>query len=186
MSAEEISLFWDNSNIWLVGRNVCAKREPRDEDDFRIHFANLLSYVRRDRKMSYAFVAGSIPPSSDPLWKRFESLGITVEKQERGLSGHEVAVDGAIQLAIAHRLLDIQNHETVVLLTGDGAGYNEGRGFITSLERVVRRGCKIEVVSWDAGINKNLRAFSEQKGRYISLEPAYEKITFLNNKRWAK
>ncbi len=34
-----LSLFWDNSNIWLVGRGVCHQREPGDESAFRIHFA---------------------------------------------------------------------------------------------------------------------------------------------------
>ena len=186
MSTEHISLFWDNSNIWLVGRGVCKTREHGDEGGFRIHFANLFNYVVAGRKVNYAFVAGSIPPSTDPLWKRFSNLGIKVEKQERGKSGHEVAVDEAIQLAIANRLLDSPKPETIVLLTGDGAGYSQGKGFIASLERVVKSKYQIEVVSWDMGINHALKTLANSKGRYVSLETAYEQITFINNKRWAK
>ena len=185
MPSENVSLFWDNSNIWLVGRAVAAKREPGDEHAYRVHFEKLFNYVVGSRKVDYAFVAGSIPPHSDPLWKRFSNLGIKVEKQERGDSGHEVAVDEAVQLAMAHRLLDVSKPETLVLLTGDGAGYGEGKGFITSLERAVKHGWKIEVVSWDAGVNKRLKKFAQDNGKYISLEAAYEKITFINNKRWA-
>ncbi len=185
MPTEEISLFWDNSNIWLVGRGVCSKSECGDESDFRIHFANLFNYVRDNRTVNYAFVGGSIPPQSDSLWNRFKKLRIKVETQERGLSGGEVAVDEAIQLAMANRLLDMPKPETFVLLTGDGTGYNQGKGFIAALERAVKKGCKIEVVSWDAGINKNLKRFAETHGRYTSLEPAYNKVTFVNNKRWA-
>lgn len=185
MPDSRISLFWDNSNIWLVGRAVCADREPGDEYAFRIHFAKLFNHVRQNRKVQYAFVAGSVPPDSDPLWKRFRNLNIKVETQERGQSGHEVAVDEAIQLAMAHRLLDIQGPEVLVLLTGDGAGYNQGRGFIPSLDRAVQRGCKIEVVSWDRGINKKLKDFALRHGRYVSLESAYGQITFIDNKRWA-
>jgi hypothetical protein len=181
----EISLFWDNSNIWLVGRGVCARREPGDEGGFRIHFANLLNYARNGRVINYAFVGGSIPPESDPLWGRFEDLHIRVEKQERGVSGGEIAVDEAIQLAMANRLLDMPQPETFVLLTGDGAGYSQGKGFIAALERAVRKGCNIEVVSWDAGINRYLKSFAETHGRYISLEPVYDRVTFINNKRWA-
>ena len=185
MVAERVSLFWDNSNIWLVGRNVCAKKEPGDEFGFRIHFANLFNYIVNGRTVNYAFVGGSVPPSSDPLWKRFKDLGINVEKQERGSSGGEIAVDEAVQLAIAHRLLDMDTPETIVLLTGDGAGYNEGKGFIASLKRAVKHGCKVEVASWDGGVNGRLRKFAEEHGVYTSLEPAYDKITFVNNKRWA-
>lgn len=186
MPAEPISLFWDNSNIWLVGREVCKKREPAYENSFRIHFANLFNFVTQKRNVNYAFVAGSIPPRTDPLWKRFSNLGIKVEKQERGMSGQEIAVDEAIQLAIANRLLDFSGSETIVLLTGDGAGYSKGKGFITALERVVSQKKMIEVVSWDAGINGSLKKFAQKNGSYVSLEPAYDQVTFINNKRWAK
>jgi hypothetical protein len=101
-----ISVFWDNSNIWLVGRNVCHAREPGDESAFRIHFAQLLDFALNGRGLDYAFVGGSIPPKSDPLWKRFENLGIEVDKQERGQgSGGEIAVDEMIQLAMANQVL---------------------------------------------------------------------------------
>lgn len=79
-----ISVFWDNSNIWLVGRGVCTQREPGDEVSFRIHFGHLLDFVLNRRTLDYAYVGGSIPPSSDPLWRRFENLGIVVHTQERG------------------------------------------------------------------------------------------------------
>src|SRR5207245_4461769 len=134
-----------------------------------------------------AFVGGSIPPSSDPLWKRFEDLGIDVDKQERGQgTGGEVAVDEIIQLSMANRVLDVMPPGVVVLLTGDGSGYTDGRGFIKQLERAVKHGWAIEVVSWDKNCNRYLRAFTQQNGTYRPLEPAYERVTFVNNKRWAQ
>ena len=75
------NIFWDNSNIWLVGRGVCATREPGDEWSFRIHFANLFDFVVNNRPVNYAFVGGSIPPNNDPLWQRFENLGVKVNAQ---------------------------------------------------------------------------------------------------------
>ncbi len=54
------------------------------------------------------------------------------------------------------------------------------------LERAHNHGWKIEVVSWDAGCNRYLRQFAEKNGVYRSLEPAYEQVTFIDNKRWAK
>jgi hypothetical protein len=186
MAKDTINLFWDNSNIWLVGRGVCAKKERGDEFGFRIHLANLFNYVRGEREVTYAYVAGSVPPPSDGIWKRFRNLRIKVEKQQRGLDGKEVAVDEAIQLTMANRIFDVlRKTETFVLLTGDGAGYSYGRGFIAALGRAVNKGFKIEVVSWDAGVNARLRQFAKANGIYTPLEPGYNKITFLNNKRWA-
>jgi NYN domain len=180
-----ISVFWDNSNIWLVGRGVCAQREPGDEASFRIHFAHLLDFVLNGRTLEYAYVGGSIPPSSDPLWRRFENLGIVVDTQERGAgTGGEVAVDEMIQLAMANRVLDNPTG-TAVLLTGDGSGYSDGKGFLAALERAHKHKWNVEVVSWYAGCNRYLRRFAEQNGTYRPLEPVYEKVTFINNKRWA-
>ena len=182
-----ISVFWDNSNIWLVGRGVCKAKEPGDEDAFRIHFSKLLDFVLDGRTLDYAFVGGSVPPDSDPLWKRFKSLGITVETQERGVaSGGEVAVDEMIQLAMANRVLDESTPATMILLTGDGSGYQDGKGFIKQLERAHKRGWKIEVISWDSGCNRYLKQFAQQNGSYRPLENVYENVTFVNNKRWAK
>jgi len=182
-----IHIFWDNSNIWLVGRNVCANREPSDEQGFRIHIANLFDFVVDARKVDYAFVGGSLPPYNDPLWQRFSNLGIIVNKQERGQSsGGEVAVDESIQLQMANQILDTHPPSTMVLLTGDGSGYNNGVGFVKQLERAHNHGWKIEVISWDLGCNRSLKKFAEDKGIYRSLESAYDKVTFINNKRWSK
>jgi len=181
-----LNIFWDNSNIWLVGRSVCEKREPGDEWGFRIHFSYLLDFVVNGRQVREAFVCGSIPPNNDPLWQRFASLGIKVNTQERGeSSGGEVAVDEIIQLEMANSVLDMPP-ETMVLLTGNGSGYLDGQGFSKQLERAHKHGWKVEVISWDAGCNRHLKAFAQTHGTYRPLEPAYEKVTFVNDKRWAK
>lgn len=181
-----ISIFWDNSNIWLVGRNVCTQREAGDEDAFRIHFAHMLDFVRNGRTVDFAFVGGSIPPNNDPLWDRFDNLGIQVEKQQRGqVTGGEVAIDEIIQLQMANRVLDVTSPGTMVLCTGDGSGYSDGKGFIKQLERAHNHGWSIEVVSWDAGCNRHLKQFVQKEGTYRSLESVYDQLTFINNKRWA-
>jgi hypothetical protein len=153
---------------------------------FRIHFAHLHDFVGNGRKLDYAYVGGSVPPDGDELWARFKTLGIKVETQERGeVTGREIAVDEMIQFSMANRVLDAAPG-TMVLLTGDGSGYGGGKGFIKQLERAHNHGWHIEVVSWDAGCNRFLRKFARKNGVYRPLEPAYDKVTFINNKRWAK
>jgi hypothetical protein len=181
-----INLFWDNSNIWLVGHQLCKQRESGYEREFRVHVKNLFDFAVDSRQVDYAYVAGSIPPKSDPLWNYFNKLGITVEKQERGqYSGGEIAVDEAIQLQMANRILDCTTPSHLVLLTGDGSGYSDGKGFIKQLERAINHKWTIEVVSWDNGCNRHLKKFAQDNGAYRSLDPVYDRVTFINNHRWA-
>lgn len=181
-----INLFWDNSNIWLVGQEICKEREAGHEFDFRIHVKNLFDFSVDSRKVDYAFVGGSVPPNSDPLWNYFSKLKIKVEKQERGQgTSGEIAVDEAIQLQMANRILDCDTPGHMVLLTGDGSGYMDGKGFIKQLERALKHGWTFEVISWDKGCNRHLKEFAEKHGKYRSLEPVYVKVTFVNNHRWA-
>jgi hypothetical protein len=61
---------------------------------------------------------------------------VKVNKRERGKdTGGEIVVDEIIQLEMANRVLDVNPPETMVLLTGDGAGYRDGLGFLRQLER---------------------------------------------------
>ena len=182
-----VSIFWDNSNIWLVGKKVCSQIEPGDENAFRIDFERLLDFALDGRPLDYAFVGGSVPPSTDSLWKRFTALGIKVETQERGqASGGEIGVDQIIQLSMANRILDSDTPGTMILLTGDGSGYSDGKGFVKQLELAHKHGWNVEVASWDAGCNRYLRQFANDKGLYRSLEPVYMSVSFVNNKRWVQ
>jgi len=181
-----LNVFWDNSNIWLVGKNYCGVKEPGHEREFRVHFKNLLMTVVAGRPMDFAFVGGSLPPNNDLLWRYFEQLGATVETQERGaIGGGEVAVDQAIQFSMLQRVIDADKPGTILLLTGDGNGHLDGKGFIAALQRAVKMGWNIEVASWDIGCNRHLRQYAQEHGVYRSLEPSYEHITFLAGSRSA-
>ena len=175
-----LNVFWDNSNIWLVGKNYCSLKEPGHEREFRVHFKKLLMSVVDGRQMEFAFVGGSLPPNNDVLWSYFDNLGVKVEVQERGaIGGGEVAVDQAIQYSMLKRLIDADAPGTILLLTGDGNGHLDGEGFIPALKRAVKMGWNFEVASWDLGCNRHLRQYAEEHGVYRSLEPSYEHITFL-------
>ena len=52
----------------------------------------------------------------------------------------------------------------VALLTGDGAGYAEGRGFHRTLERMHGRGWRVEVLSWAHSCNEGMRRPDDRSG----------------------
>ena len=178
-----VNIFWDNSNIMWVGRNFSMRQEPGHEKDFRIYFRNLLQFAANNRVVSYAFMAGSIPPQNDSLWQYFKKLGVIVEIQERGiLKNKEIAVDEAIHTRILERIVDVKAPETIVLLTGDGNGYTQGKGFIRQLERALEYHWKIEVISWNVGCNQNLKEFASHYGTYRELDPVYNSVTFTKDR----
>jgi NYN domain len=181
---KKVNLFWDNSNIYIVGQAVCDQKEPLNKGGFRIHFPNMLNFARDGREIEYAYVGGSIPPETDSIWSIFRDLGVNVDKQERGqLTGGEIAVDQSIQLQMANCIIDHDEPQIMVLLTGDGSGYDLGKGFLKQLERAKKKGWEIEVVSWDKGCNKRLMEFAKQNGKYRSLEKVYNRVSFIANGR---
>jgi hypothetical protein len=110
--------------------------------------------------------------------------GIHFEQSEKGIiSRHEQNVDERIQLEM-YRLLKpnvVRGH--VVLASGDGAGHQEGCGFLPALQALHMGGYSIEVLSWEHSINRELRNWSESNGRVVILDPFYKDITFIQGGR---
>lgn len=70
-----------------------------------------------------------------------------------------------------------------VLLTGDGAGYSEGAGFHSTLERMHKRGWRVEILSWAHSCNQRMRRWAEENGLFIALDDYYEALTFMEPSR---
>ncbi len=71
------------------------------------------------------------------------------------------------------------NAKRVALLTGDGAGYLEGAGFHSTLERMHRRDWRMEILSWVHACNQRMRRWAENNGVFIPLDDFYDAITFM-------
>ncbi|HEV2375963.1 MAG TPA: NYN domain-containing protein [Streptosporangiaceae bacterium] len=179
-----IHIFWDQSNLFVPLRFIASRREGRlEERGIRLHFPNLYRLARAGRTVAKAVCVGSIPPDLGRLWDRISDLGVTVEVQERGAqSNTEQGVDAALQLHMLHSLTD-SPPSVAVLLTGDGAGYDQGRGFLADLERMAKGGWAVEVLSWRAACAQHLRRFAEEQGIFVALDDYYEAITFLADGR---
>ena len=76
---------------------------------------------------------------------------------------------------------DVLDYEpaTVILLTGDGAGYEKGEGFHATLERMYKKEWKIELLSWENSTSNQMRKWVEEHGVFIPLDDFYQSITFL-------
>ena len=179
-----VFVYWDNANIYHEAQRLAEERNgtPGARYLIRIHFDNLLRLAHADRPLQAAVAAGSVPPEMRQLWNRLENQGVEVDLFDRGArdrSEQEIP-DRWLQLRMLEDAFDYSDDPgTVALLTGDGAGYSEGRGFHRALERIHRRGWQVEILSWADSCNRRMRQWVEENGVFVALDDHYEAVTFL-------
>ena len=179
---DRVFIYWDNSNIFVSVQEVAAEREGAGaRRRVRIDFRNMLELAHAGRAIEHAVAVGSIPPELRHVWNRLENLGVTVQLLERGaMGGREQGVDQALQVAMLRDMADYNGDPGIVaMLTGDGAGFVDGVGFHADLERMRRRGWRIEVISWRYSCNRRMREWAEENGKFIALDDFYDSVTFL-------
>ena len=179
---DRVFIYWDNANIFVSVREIAAEREGAGaRRRVRIDFRNMLELAHAGRAIEHAVAVGSIPPELRHVWNRLENLGVTVQLLERGaMGGREQGVDQALQVAMLRDMADYNGDPGIVaMLTGDGAGFVDGVGFHADLERMRRRGWRIEVISWRYSCNRRLREWAEENGKFIALDDFYDSVTFL-------
>ena len=170
---DHVFVHWDNSNIFHEAQRFSEERSEGPDARFRVrvHFDNMLRLAHADRPIERALAAGSIPPEMRQLWNRMEGKGIEVSLFDRGSRerGEQEMPDRFLQLRMLEDALDYNGDPgIVVLLTGDGAGYLEGAGFHSTLERMHRRGWRVEILSWAHACNQRMRRWAEDNGVFCT------------------
>ena len=179
---EKVFIYWDNSNIWMSAKNAAEEREGEEaRARVQIHFRNLLKLAHADRPIGRAVAVGSVPPELRHVWNRMENESVDVRLLERGaMQGGEQGVDQTLQVQMLQDAVDNNGDPGIaVMLTGDGRGFAEGAGFHADLERMHKKGWRIEVLSWRHSCNRQMREWAEENGKFIALDDFYENITFL-------
>ena len=131
------------------------------------------------RSLRRALAAGSIPPEMENLWTRLrQTPGVEVDTYRRGAHGEQGVPDVRLQL---NMYKDVKRYPpgVAVLLTGDEAGYQREEGFLPALRDVSSDGWKIELLSWEHCVNRELRRWVEDNGVFISLDKYYDQVTYL-------
>lgn len=182
-------LFVDNSNIFISAKDEAFRREGRQaKDQVRLQFDQLLQLALAGRPLAHAFVVGSIPPEQRAVWERLEAAtGVKPELYERGqFSGGEQGLDQCLQVHMLRAISDHPDPQVAVLMTGDGAGYDDGVGFHADMERMNAAGWGIEVLSWQKPCRRALREWATANGVFVALDDHYESVTFLEGGRRSK
>ena len=185
---DRVFIYWDTSNVFHEAQRLAEEKAEGPGARFRVrlHFENTLRLAHADRPVEKAIAAGSVPPEMRQLWNRMESEGMRVRLFDRGAPdrGEQEMLDRMLQLEMLQDALDYNSDVgIVVLLTGDGAGYIEGAGFHSTLERMHRRGWRVEILSWAHSTNQRMRRWAEQNGVFVALDDFYDSITFMEPSR---
>lgn len=180
MARNRVHIIWDNSNIFVSGRSTCAKVEHK-ESEFRVHFESLVDLAANGRDIYQVFCVGSVPPPTEAVWGHIErKTGKKPELYERGaFSGKEQAVDQALQTRMLRLGYDFDPPETIVLMSGDGSGFEEGTGFFADIKRLHKVGWKAEVLAWQNHCKREMQTWAEENGLFVPLDDFYGSVTFL-------
>ena len=178
----EVFIYWDNSNIFIEAQRLAEERNDHVDARFRVRikFDNMLRLAHADRPLRKAMAAGSVPPELRQLWNWLEQQGVEVRlfNRIRPDLGEQEIPDRLLQLQMLEDAMDY-DPGIVVLLTGDDSGYGYSGGFSSALQRMHRRGWKIEILSWRHSCNYRMREWAEENGVFVPLDDFYESITFL-------
>lgn len=168
-------LYVDNSNVWIEGMHVAAVANGLvptiwDALDNRIcdytwkmDFGRLYEFAGGERKdVGRAVLYGSRPPANDSLWSIAKSRGFEVVVYDRNVQNREKKVDTSIaadMISDSYELMDPAKDE-ISLVSGD-------RDLVPAVEKLRKRGFKVDVVFWDHASGELKNAASA----FISLNP---------------
>jgi hypothetical protein len=128
---------------------------------YEVHILNRVRKVRESRKAKWAGGYGTSGQSSG-------SEG-HVSTSETGK--FEQGVDELLHLKMMESLIDSDIPSTMVLATGDGAEAEYSDGFLRMVERALKKGWSVELVSWENNTSKlyQARSFRGKWGKRFNI-----------------
>ena len=174
----------DNSNYWIEGKKYAGRLRHLETEDpsWRVHFGNLFQTVIEDREYALLRVFGSIPPSTDTIWEKYNAANISVDTCERSKwTGCEKRVDARFQKLMSYecgRFSEWSPRRRAAwrsyCLIGGDADYSDEVRF------ALESGISVDVWTWRSARSEVYRAmdseFATMSLRY--LDDVFEYIGF--------
>lgn len=180
---DAVFLYWDHSGL-VSGAERLAEAfsdGPNARCRVRLHFEHLVGLAQAGRPLAAACGAGPAPPEMRPLWNRLENAGAEVALFD-GLTAPRLRSESpvrSLQIRMLETALDFRDDPGIaVVLTGESAGWTAQREPSQSLERLRRRGWRVELVSWASAADDRLRTWTEENGVFVPLDDFYSSVTF--------
>jgi hypothetical protein len=149
-----VVIFVDLSNIFLGARDA-ARSHDEPPGLIRLQADRLRELLADGRQIARACVVANddVPPEVAAHFGREFAEWIPREAGKR--TGTEQANDETLQVRMYEAIHQVPAG-VLVLATGDGAGWNVGRGFVAAIDIAYREGWGIEVAAWPQTLNPTL------------------------------
>lgn len=179
-----VRAFVDLSNIW-GGVREAAAAHGESSLPIRLSAANLARVLRAGRAdFQLTTVANADVPTG--VIRRFESVGEVIRRESGHLTHTEQANDETLQVRM-YESIHTQPQAVLVLATGDGAGWIQGRGFVPVLDVARTLGWAVEVVAWGTSTNRKLREWAAtERAPFVDLDDYYYSVTFVEGGRFTQ
>jgi hypothetical protein len=185
---QQVHLFVDNSNVIGGAQRAALEREGAPWMAVRVYWRNFFQLIEGSMLPATRLLAGSLPPGNEELWEYSRKYGYDttllrrVQRDDGRLA--EQAVDEVLHARIAGVLLDYHPppEQVLVLATGDGNLSEFGTSFLQQVQRAVRIGWTVKIVSWKAQLSNKfarLRAAHPSQIEVIHLDDFYNAVTFI-------
>jgi len=174
----------DNSNYWIEGKKYAGRLRNLETEDpsWRVHFGNLFQTVIADREYALLRVFGSIPPSTDSIWEKYNASNISVDTCERSKwTGQEKRVDVRFQKLMSYecgRFSEWSPRRRAAwrsyCLIGGDADYSDEVRF------ALESGISVDVWTWRSARSDVYRAMDSEfaKMSLLYLDDVFEYIGF--------
>ena len=186
---QSVHFFLDFSNIGIGAQQLAIEYGDSHFDlrHLRLHSQHLRDIALRGRKWGSGFAAAGLGANGHGLHRRFAAVGIEFQCTERGReTGREQGVDEIIQSKMLRLLHRDPANDVIVLATGDGNGYEDDRGFVSTLKLLRSHGYQIEVLAWEHSLSQKLKEWALDHGHVHLLDQLFAELTFVEGRRFAK
>jgi hypothetical protein len=172
-----VRAFVDLSNIWF-GIAEASARRGESVLPVRLYAQNLAALLRAGRSgFRQLAVANAEVPAS--VIGHFAATGEVILRESGRLTGTEQANDETLQVRM-YETIHGDPPGVLVLATGDGAGWRQGRGFIPVLDAAQRVGWGVEILAWEDSVNGALVDWARTAGGvFVPLDAHYDAVTFV-------
>jgi hypothetical protein len=176
-----VHAFIDLSNIWY---GVLEAAPSHDEQGLPVRLsAENLGRVLRAGRDHYRQLAVANTDVPVPVIAHFGKVGEVILRESGRRTGTEQANDETLQVRMYETIFN-NPAGVVVLATGDGAGWRQGRGFIPALDAARRLKWGVEVLAWGVSANRALREWTARVDvSFVDLNDYYFSVSFVEGGR---
>lgn len=158
-------VYVDNSNVWITGQKVRAKKFQNAQTDsrFRVDFGRLLHLMAKGRHICHAYLYGSVPPPRDSVWKAAREKKFEVKTFMRSKSGKEKEVNVAMAQDMLKTLYEHPDTPKIfITVTGD-------RNFRLPTIAALDRGVPVELWSWKESMAKEFYQLAKTQSELFTV-----------------